>query len=109
MHALFGHDISLPLIEMLIEGLKELASSSKDTKTLLEELENEENLEYENFLKKPLNGREEWQIDKTYGTALDSEELMEMWFRGPSICRTSLLPSETRYLGISENSEKTGG
>jgi hypothetical protein len=96
MHALHGHYIGLPFLEILIEALNELSASAEDTAVLLEELQKEEDAEYEAFLSKPiLNG------------AIDGE-LMETWFKGPSLCRQSLLPAMSRYLGLTTNTNATG-
>jgi DNA-dependent RNA polymerase auxiliary subunit epsilon len=108
IHALQGHLISLPFIQILIEGLEEIAASSEDTESLLIEIEKEENKEYEDFLAKPLL-KDKFNFDKDFGELLQDEDLMETVFKGPSVCRTSLVPSQTRYLGISSNSDKIGG
>lgn len=108
MHALFGHLMALPFLEMMIEALKELAASTTDTETLLRELQGEENADYEEFLSKPLIdllwGEEQYTV-----LGLPNETLFETWFKGPSICRSSYLPSESRYLGITTDSDKVGG
>jgi hypothetical protein len=73
--------------------------------SLLEEIETEENREYEAFLAEslPATGQE-----KVFGGALNDETLMDTWFKGPSLCRTALLPAESRFLGITTNSTKIG-
>jgi hypothetical protein len=74
--------------------------------SLLEEIETEENREYEAFLAEPLpeiQGQEE-----LFGKALNDETLMDTWFKGPSLCRTPLLPAESRFLGLTTNTTKIG-
>ena len=107
MHALQGHIISLPFVEMLLEALRELAATSNpDPDQLLADLQKEEDADFQLFMESPL-------LDVVASTALDelgakTDPLYETWFRGPSICRTSLLPSQSRYLGITTDTEKTG-
>jgi hypothetical protein len=110
MHALHGHYIGLPFLEMLIEALNELSASAEDTTVLLEELQKDEDAEYEAFLSTPLLNTPKYNLDKDYGEALGPPdgELMETWFKGPSICRTSLLPAMSRYLGLTTNTNATG-
>ncbi|CAJ1962080.1 unnamed protein product [Cylindrotheca closterium] len=107
MHALNAHYMSLPLVEMLLEGLLELVETGKDPKTLFQELQKEEDDEFKAFLSVPIkenfNNEEMIQRFGELGDELDT------WFKGPSICRTSLLPSMTRYLGLALNSDKIGG
>ena len=89
-------------MDVIKESLQEIAESSKDTESLLDELDKEEKLAFEaiasapvpNFILEGLN----WDKE-------DAEQIM----RGSSICRTAELPSQTRYLGYGSNSNKTGG
>jgi hypothetical protein len=110
MHAMHGHYLALPLLEMLIEALHELSASAEDTAVLLEELQKEEDAEYEAFFSKPIINHTWYGIEKKYGPGLGEidGELMETWFKGPSLCRTSLLPSMSRYLGLTTNTNATG-
>lgn len=108
MHALQGHLISLPFIHTLIEGVEEIAASSADTAAQLDELQKEENKEYEDFLAKPLP-TEEVKFEKEFAEVMQIEGLLDTIFKEPNVCRTSLAPSQTRYLGISTNSDKVGG
>lgn len=100
--------MALPFLEIMIEALKELATSTTEKEELLEELQKEENADYEEFLSKPL-------VDLVWGQkeylqlGLPNETLFETWFKGPNICRTSYLPSESRFLGVMTDTDKTGG
>ena len=53
-HAMKGHSMALGIMQMLLESLEELAASSSNTKSLLEELEAEENQLFEEFLQTPI-------------------------------------------------------
>ncbi|KAL3931799.1 MAG: hypothetical protein SGBAC_011142, partial [Bacillariaceae sp.] len=53
-HALEAHYMSLPIVEMLLEGLSELVATGKDPKTLYQELQKEEDDEFEAFLSIPI-------------------------------------------------------
>lgn len=94
-----------------MEGLHELSTSAEDTQVLLEELQKEEDDEFETFLSMPVLNRDKYNIDGVFGPGLGEidGELMETWFKGPSICRTSLLPAMSRYLGLTTNTNATGG
>lgn len=108
VHALQGHEIALPFIDILFDALEEIIQSNKDVVKLLSELEEEEKADYENFISHPIIGQELGIYEKNFGVALDSPALLETWFKGPSICRTGLLPSQSRFLGITTNSYKIG-
>lgn len=108
-----AHYMALPLVEMLLEGLSELASSGKDPKTLFQELQNEEDEEFKAFLSVPVRSKFGSNDLNRFGEFEDrfgelGDEL-DNWFKGPSLCRTALLPSMTRYLGLATNSGKVGG
>lgn len=109
VHALTGHFLSLPIVEMLLEGISDLIAMDKDLETLLQDLQKEEDDDFEKFFSLPLNNvtNDGKAMKQRYGDPLGDE--IENWFKGPSICRTSLLPSMTRYLGISTNSDEVGG
>lgn len=59
VHAMKGHSMALGIMQMLLESLEELAASSRNTKSLLEELQAEEDQLFEEFLQTPItvNGR----------------------------------------------------
>eukprot|EP00980_Cylindrotheca_fusiformis_P001638 scaffold368_cov125-Cylindrotheca_fusiformis.AAC.16 len=92
-----------------MEALEELAdSTTTPLSELLNQLQDEEDLEYDEFRSNPLvdlvNGENDYA-----DLGLPSDQLFESWFKGPSICRTSYLPSESRFLGITTDTNKTGG
>eukprot|EP00980_Cylindrotheca_fusiformis_P007762 scaffold1648_cov115-Cylindrotheca_fusiformis.AAC.17 len=109
MHALHGHLLSLPFLEMLIEALHELAESTEDIELLLEKLQKEEDEELEAFLAKPILNDHNFKIDKQFAALGPMDgELMNLWFKGPNICRTTLLPAMSRFLGLTTNTDATG-
>eukprot|EP00980_Cylindrotheca_fusiformis_P014164 scaffold3720_cov141-Cylindrotheca_fusiformis.AAC.3 len=108
MHALQGHLMSLPFMDLLIEGLEEIAESTKGTEALLEELEAEESKDYKQFFEAPLP-MQTVNFKKQFENLMKTEGLLETILKDPSVCRTSLVPSQTRYLGLSTNSDKIGG
>eukprot|EP00526_Cylindrotheca_closterium_P004792 CAMPEP_0113633838 /NCGR_PEP_ID=MMETSP0017_2-20120614/17615_1 /TAXON_ID=2856 /ORGANISM="Cylindrotheca closterium" /LENGTH=783 /DNA_ID=CAMNT_0000544503 /DNA_START=94 /DNA_END=2445 /DNA_ORIENTATION=+ /assembly_acc=CAM_ASM_000147 len=105
-HNLDAHYMSLPIVEMLLEGLSELVATGKDPKTLFQELQKEEDEEFEGFLSVPIEEKFGERVMERFGELGDE---LDTWFKGPSLCRTSLLPSMTRYLGLAMNSDKVGG
>ena len=109
MHALTGHFLALPLVEMLIEGIIELSAMDKDFETMKRELEAEEAQDHKKFLETPIRGhferlRQVW--DGTYGALGDDD--LDYFFKGPSICRTALLPAMSRFLGLTTNTDLVG-
>ncbi|CAJ1962131.1 unnamed protein product [Cylindrotheca closterium] len=107
MHALLGHLISLSFMEIFIEALEEITTSSKESNTqaLYEELRQAEDQEFEAFKAKPVFDKIAFNQSR-YSEIYNNTELFETFFKGDSVCRTSLVPSQTRYLGISTNSDK---
>lgn len=109
-HALQGRLISLPFIEIMIEALSEIAASTSEAMSLLlGDIQKEESQDYEMFLTESLPQLEEQQsIESHFGEGLTDETLLNTWFKGPSLCRTSLLPSASRFLGLTTNTTKVG-
>lgn len=107
-HALQGRQISLSFITILFDALEEIIQSPKDVASLLADVEDEENAEFENFLSLPVIGTDGGKGGYTEFSAALDPTLLDTWFKGPSICRTSLLPAESRYLGLTTNTSKTG-
>ncbi|CAJ1962024.1 unnamed protein product [Cylindrotheca closterium] len=107
MHALHGHLLSLPFIEMLLEALKELVDTeTSDFEELLADIQKEEDAEFQQFMESPL-------LTQMFGDQYDplgnsTDPLFETWFRGNSICRTTFLPAQSRFLGLMTESNKTG-
>ena len=96
--------MALGVLQMLLEGLEELAASNKNTDSLLDELEAEESQLFENFLQQPIHQK---FITWENFTSIDGD-FRHHAYTGPSICRTSMLPAESRFLGIATNTNKTG-
>ncbi|CAJ1945090.1 unnamed protein product [Cylindrotheca closterium] len=108
LHALQGRQISLPFMNMLDDALEEIIQSPKDAATLLSEIEEEENAEFENFISLPVIGKDGGKGSYDMFSESLGLDLLETWFKGPSICRTAQLPAESRFLGITTNTNKTG-
>jgi len=107
MHVLHGHLIGLPFIEMLLEGLKELENTGTvDSDQLLADLQKEEDAEFQQFMESPLVA--DILADNYDVLGKPTDPLYETWFRGQSICRTAFLPSQSRFLGLMTESDKTG-
>eukprot|EP00980_Cylindrotheca_fusiformis_P001723 scaffold397_cov111-Cylindrotheca_fusiformis.AAC.1 len=47
-------------------------------------------------------------MELTFGPLQKDENLLDTWFKGPSMCRTSLSPAESRFLGLTTNTDKVG-
>mmetsp|Transcript_6423 Transcript_6423/g.15175 ORF Transcript_6423/g.15175 Transcript_6423/m.15175 type:complete len:785 (+) Transcript_6423:207-2561(+) len=116
VHALTGHFLALPVVEMLLEGISDLVSMDKDPEAILQELQKQEEVDYETFLAFPIFDTLNDIVKKSkIGQALQNRFMIPLgdefdnWFKGPSICRTGVLPSMTRYLGLATNSDKVGG
>mmetsp|Transcript_27569 Transcript_27569/g.67041 ORF Transcript_27569/g.67041 Transcript_27569/m.67041 type:complete len:747 (-) Transcript_27569:31-2271(-) len=107
-HALQGHMLALPFIQMLLEALRELAATrttTDDSEQLLADLQEQEDADFKLFMESPLLD----VLSTAYETLGEkTDPLYETWFRGPSICRTSYLPSQSRFLGLMTDSGKTG-
>jgi hypothetical protein len=109
VNALFGHVMGLFLIENLIQAVNSLINvqdSNTSSILSLQELKSDEDKDYLQFLKSDLDtGRMKFFFDVSSSHSLDPK----IFYRERNICRTSLLPSESRYKGImSEGSEKVG-
>ena len=101
--------MALPFVEMLLEGISELMALEKDPEAVLLELQEEEDKEYEAFFEVPVKETFDGE-KKTVSTLFEGlGDEIDYWFKGPSICRQSLLPSMSRYLGLATNSDNVGG
>jgi len=110
MHALDGHSVALFMVQYLFDALNELANDpEQDPHKLLATLQKEEDDLYQNvFLKNPIPpGAEEFYEERDAEDALPLD--VNVFFKGPSICRTGRLPAKSRFLGIMTNDDtKTG-
>jgi hypothetical protein len=109
VNALFGHVMGLFLIENLIQAVKGLTlvqNVNKDITLKLKELKDDEDKDYQKFFQSNLDPeRMKKFFDTTSSHSLDSK----IFYREPNICRTSLLPSESRYKGIMTNGPRNAG
>ena len=107
-HAIDGHSLALFMIQYLIDALKELnLQEEKDPEKLLAALKKEDEESHESFVNadlpenvkifQPKEGEDDYGIDDN------------IFFKGPSICRTGRLPAQSRFLGYMTNNGKAGG
>jgi len=105
-----GHSLSLFITGALIDAISDLVSHPlTDPSELLAELQKKEDVAFENLRNGDLGER----TNQIYSPGDDSIpdpslDLDALW-KTPSLCRTGRLPSRTRYLGYSTNSDKVGG
>ena len=102
-HATTGNILALFLTETMIDALKVLIESPEDPRQLYDRLLKEEDVEYAKFFTSTVP-------DVTEG--LISQELVaaglksQYFFRNKAICKTALLPAQTRFLGIMTDSKE---
>jgi len=110
-HALDGHALGLFMVNALVEAVTDLSKhENTDPVALLAELRSQEDETYEairnttipdanlvSLYLPPNNGGRDPELD-----------VVDLW-KGPSICRTARLPAQSRYLGVTTNSNKVGG
>jgi hypothetical protein len=103
MQALDGNLMTLFLMEVIDDAIQHIEShgESEDPALLLRQLQEQEDAEYQIFLNSgpPLLGRYLFSKDAPIPTDVSVETI----YRGPNICHTARLPSQTRYLGILTN------
>jgi hypothetical protein len=100
--------MALFLTSVLLEVLQDLSSEAiVDPEKMLAELKVEEDLLYAGFMKADLP---EAAKRRNAGDTADPDIDTELLYRGPNICKTALLPAQTRYLGIlMDTPDKVGG
>ncbi len=109
--ALVGNAMALFLMETLVEAAKGLVSKGGEPGQILDELKTLDQADYDGFMKASLPESLWGAHDKSLGE-LDkvfAEINEKVFFRGPAICHTALLPAESRYLGYLTESDKKGG
>ncbi|KAI2500380.1 hypothetical protein MHU86_14123 [Fragilaria crotonensis] len=96
VQAMFGFAIALFLIDALTQAIEGLGPNDYDPKQKLQELKDEEDRTYKQFFESIVEGdRVKDFINDTIASGIDPQ----MFFREPNICRTTILPSESRYRG----------
>ena len=112
-HARVGHGLALFWIETLLKVLRDLHENEEasDTSGLLSRLLQEDIDLHKNFTTAELpdlhkNLLKLDEIELEHGEAAFDNDL---FFRGPSMCHTARLPSQTRYHGILTETDKVGG
>lgn len=118
LHGLWGHSMSLFIMQTLMSAVDELVSrESERLDSLLERLEAEEEGHYEELLRKnPLDEELQHHFQDELGYKFDDLPPLDppvdwysMFLSSKSICHTVRLPSEIRYHGYLTDSKKTGG
>lgn len=98
VHALFGNMMGLFLIDTLMAAIDNLGSDSYDPKAKLEGLKKEEDKDYEMFLSSTIP-LESPSVTGFFNASISSRIDPMVFFRDHVLCRTSLLPAESRYKG----------
>lgn len=106
-----GHSLALFLVQAVVDALKDLAEKSTDVESevLLRELQKEEDEQFQRFLDADLPSFADNLYDPGKDNQKDPDLDMNVIYKGPSICHTGRLPSQTRYLGYLMNNGKVGG
>lgn len=99
--ALMGYLAALQLLDTLEESIKEVAQIT-DTVGMLKELQAQENMDYEKYLKAPMP--DGFLNVLSPDTDVDPAVI----FKGPMYCHTARLPAEIRHKGILTESPQTG-
>jgi hypothetical protein len=107
-HAMIGHGLSLFIMQTLIEALTDLNEhETTDVDELLSQLRKEEDELFANFTAADLPN--DYKTLFNVGEDLDPNFDLALFWKGPSLCHTSLTPSVTRYYGYVTNADKVGG
>lgn len=102
-----GHALGIFLVDALIGTLEDLADHEiKDPVILLDELQKQESTVHELMLKSALPVSSIFSPGN--GASPDPTLDLELLWKGPSLCRTGRLPSQSRYLGYTTNTNKVG-
>lgn len=106
-HAMDGHALGLWLIDRLIETLTDLSQHSvTDPMKLWDELRQPEINTAEEITKANL------PVEKIFSpenrASPDPSLDLDVFWRGPSLCRTGRLPAQSRFLGYTTNTDKVG-
>ncbi len=112
-NALVGHALSLFLVDVLLDVLQELKIQLGDSSEVLEELIQKDIALHEEFTRGPLPDEYKKVVDlkniqeglKDFGASSFDETL---FIKGPSMCHTARLPSQTRYNGILTHDKMVG-
>jgi hypothetical protein len=104
-HALKGYFMSLFIIEVLDDAVKELVRrSDEDPATLLSQLLAEENADYVIFERAEVPSMFQKSLPPSGQDGFD----IDLFINGNSICHTARLPAEIRFKGILTETNQTG-
>lgn len=111
-HARVGHGLALFWVETLLDTLKELSENDEaaDTSGLLSRLVQEDIDLHSNFTLTKLPDLHRNLLKLPEIEANDGGDVInsELFFRGPSMCHTAKLPSDSRYRGILTATNQVG-
>jgi len=110
-HAVVGHSVALFLMEELLSTLKHLSELPLQNATLLLSQLQQEDIElHNNFTNAELPDLSKNLLNLTEVTVSDTEPTINasLFFKGPSMCHTARLPSQTRYRGILTDTDEVG-
>jgi hypothetical protein len=98
MHAFFGNMMGLFLIDTLIQAIKDLGPNDYNPVTKLKDLLAERDKEYDTFMQSTIPADSK-SITGFFNASITSQVDPIIFFRNRAICRTSLLPAQSRYKG----------
>ena len=105
-HAVTGNILALFVTETMKDAMEFLAQSGQDPRELIAKLRAEEDQEYEKFFKSNVPDETEGFISPDLVAAGVKSQY---FFRHKAVCKTSLLPAQTRYLGVLTDSNEQDG
>jgi hypothetical protein len=104
-----GHALGLFLVDTLIKALIDLSQNDiADPRVLLDILRNEESSSHERLLSTALPVPVSTIYLSKDNAPPDPSLELEVFWKGPSLCRTARLPAQSRYLGYTTDTTKLG-
>lgn len=108
-HAMDGHALGLFLVDSLINALIDLSQNEiADPLVLLDILRKQDQSTQEKLLIAELPVPFSAIYLPLDNAPLDPSLDLEVFWRGPSLCRTARLPAQSRFLGYTTNTTKIG-
>lgn len=104
VNAMYGYSIGLFLIESLVEAIQLLGPTGYNPQSKFQQLKAEEDKDYENFFQSAVPP----STKKKFTTELSDDLDSLAFFRNRAMCRTALLPSESRFKGYLEGNATAG-
>jgi hypothetical protein len=98
VNALYGHGLGLFLVDALIEAIRGLGPNDYDPAAKLQELKSTEDADYEKFFASTIAPNSD-TITGLFNASISKHIDPMVFFRNRVMCRTALLPAESRYKG----------